>query len=271
MCPSIWYPGHVQKAKRQIKENIKKIDAVIIVLDARAPVATVSFELDVFKSKRKLFVLNKSDLSDEGYNEIWKSEISKTFPVFLHSKHTKRAELVDFVSRNVPPDSRVCVVGVPNVGKSTIINKIVGRHKVQTGAQPGITRGVQWIRIENFTLMDSPGILYAEIFVKEISAKLLLVGCLPFEQVPDDIYELAYEIYREASGDVAALHEKLEEFGRKRGLLRKGGMVDFERSKQLFFKELSEGRFGRFTYDREPELFWKVVERSRNVVDNGDT
>uniref|UniRef100_A0A7C4GI82 Ribosome biogenesis GTPase A n=1 Tax=Fervidobacterium thailandense TaxID=1008305 RepID=A0A7C4GI82_9BACT len=265
MSPFAWYPGHVQKAKRQIRENLKKIDAVIVVLDARAPTATVSFELDIFKNKQRLFVLNKSDLADEKYNEFWRTEISKKFPSFLHSKQTKRSELVDFVSRNVPPDSRVCVVGVPNVGKSTIINKIVGRHKVQTGAQPGITRGIQWVRIENFTLMDSPGILYAEIFAKEIAAKLLLVGCLPFEQIPDEVYELAYQIYSNTSGDIATIHEKLDDFGKKRGLLRKGGVVDFERSKQLFFKELSEGRFGRFTYDREPELFWQIIERTSKV------
>lgn len=265
MSPSVWYPGHVQKAKRQIRENLKKIDAVIIVLDARAPTATASFELDIFRNKQKLFILNKSDLADEKYNDLWEKEISKKFPVFSHGKHVKRGDLVDFISQSVPPDSRVCVVGAPNVGKSTIINKIIGRHKVQTGAQPGITRGVQWIRIENFTLMDSPGILYAEIFVKEVAAKLLLVGCLPFEQAPDEVYELAYQIYRETSGDVATLHEKLEEFGTKRGLLKKGGIVDFERSRQLFFKELSEGRYGRFTYDREFELFWQIVERTNKV------
>uniref|UniRef100_A0A7C5Y973 Ribosome biogenesis GTPase A n=1 Tax=Fervidobacterium nodosum TaxID=2424 RepID=A0A7C5Y973_9BACT len=257
---SAWYPGHVQKAKRQIKENLKKIDIVIIVLDARAPVATTSFELKLFKDKTKIFLLNKSDLSNEQINKLWLEEISREFPTLLVNKDTQRKEIISTIKKVTTMENpHIAVVGVPNVGKSTIINKILGRHKAKTGAQPGITRGVQWVNVEGVTVLDSPGILYSEIFSKEIAAKLLLIGSLPIENVPDDIYEVAFDIYKSASNLNGDLYTTLEEFGRKRGLLKKGGIVDLERARFLFFKDLSEGKLGRFTYDTDFAKFWEVL------------
>lgn len=258
---SAWYPGHVQKAKRQLKENLKKIDVVTIVLDARAPVATTSFEIKLFKDKTKIFLLNKSDLSNEQLNKLWLEEISKSFPTLLVNKATQRKEIISTIKKVTTMENpHIAVVGVPNVGKSTIINKILGRHKTKTGAQPGITRGVQWVNVEGITVLDSPGILYSEIFSKEIAAKLLLIGSLPIENVPDDIYEIAFDIYKTASHLSGDLYTTLEEFGRKRGLLKKGGIVDLERARFLFFKDLSEGKIGRFTYDTDFDKFWEVLK-----------
>ncbi|AMW32738.1 ribosome biogenesis GTPase A [Fervidobacterium changbaicum] len=256
-----WYPGHVQKAKRQIKENLKKIDIVIIVLDARAPVATTSFELKIFKDKQCVFLLNKSDLADPKYNKEWVSEISKSYPTLLVNKETNRRELLNFL-KSIPTkyaNPRIAVVGVPNVGKSTIINKILGKHKAKTGAQPGITRGVQWVNVEGFTVLDSPGILFSEIFSKDIAAKLLLIGSLPLENIDDEIFDHAFSVYALASGVQKDLYQFLEEFGRSRGLLKKGGQIDYERAKILFFKEVSEGKHGKLTYDTQFERFWEVL------------
>lgn len=256
-----WYPGHVQKAKRQLKENLKKIDIVIIVLDARAPVATTSFEIKLFKDKAKIFLLNKSDLSNEQLNKLWLEEISREFPALLVNKDTQRKEIISTIKKGTTRENpNIAVVGVPNVGKSTIINKILGRHKAKTGAQPGITRGVQWVNVEGLTVLDSPGILYSEIFSKEIAAKLLLIGSLPIENVPDDVYEVAFDIYKNASNLTNDLYTTLEEFGKKRGLLKKGGIVDLERARFLFFKDLSEGKIGRFTYDTDFTKFWEVLK-----------
>jgi len=261
---SVWYPGHVQKAKRQLKESLKKVDIVLIVLDARAPVATTSFEIKMFKDKNYAFLLNKSDIANPEYNKIWLEEISNYAPAMLLDKNTNRRDIIKFI-KTIPSkydNPRIAVVGVPNVGKSTIINKILGKHKAKTGAQPGITRGVQWVTVEGITVLDSPGILFSEIYSKEIAAKLLLVGSLPAENVSDEIFDYAFGIYSSIANFQGALLEFLEEFGRQRGLLRKGGNVDFEKAKLLFFKDLSEGRFGRLTYDVD-------VEKLREVLKNG--
>ncbi|MEN3043221.1 MAG: ribosome biogenesis GTPase YlqF, partial [Fervidobacterium sp.] len=114
---NIWYPGHVQKAKKQIKENIKKVDIILITLDARAPVATTSFEIKIFKDKTKIFLLNKSDLSDPNYNRLWLKEISNQFPVILTNKDTTKKELVSFIKSVINKENpHIAVVGVPNVG-----------------------------------------------------------------------------------------------------------------------------------------------------------
>ncbi|MFN6991135.1 MAG: GTPase [Fervidobacterium sp.] len=256
-----WYPGHIQKAKKQIKDNIKKIDVVLIVLDARAPATTTSFEIKLFKDKNKLFILNKSDLADENYNQYWVQEISKRFPVLLANKDISRRDLLNFIKKNSDKENpHIAVVGVPNVGKSTIINKILGKHKTKTGAQPGITKGVQWVNIDNLTVLDSPGILYSEIFSKEIAAKMLLIGSIPLENVSDDIYDEAFQIFKTTSDKNLNFYEFIEEIGKRRGLLKKGGTVDFEKAKFFFFKELSEGKLGRYTYDRELSKFWEVLK-----------
>lgn len=256
-----WYPGHIQRAKKQIKDNIKKIDVVLIVLDARAPVTTTSFEIKLFKDKNKLFILNKSDLADENYNQYWIQEISKKFPVLLANKDISRRDLLNFINKNSGKElPHIAVVGVPNVGKSTIINKILGRHKAKTGAQPGITRGIQWVNIDNLTVLDSPGILYSEIFSKEIAAKMLLIGAVPLENVPDDIYDEAFQIFKTTLDKDLDFYEFIEEIGKRRGLLKKGGTVDFEKARFFFFKELSEGKLGRYTYDREFLKFWEVLK-----------
>ncbi len=257
---NIWYPGHVQKAKRQLKENLKKIDIVLIVLDARTPVTTTSFELKLFKDKTKIFILNKSDLADERYNRMWKEEISKSYPTMLVDKNTNRKEILRMISRHSRYENpHISVVGVPNVGKSTILNKIIGQHKAKTGAQPGITRGVQWISVDGITILDSPGILYSEIFSKEIAAKLLLIGAVPVENVTDDLYEIAFGIYESASSSEVDMYSYIEEFGKKRGLLKKGGMIDFEKARLMLFKEISEGKLGRYTYERDLSKFWEVL------------
>jgi len=258
---SVWYPGHVQKAKRQLKENLKKVDIVLIVLDARAPFATTSFEMNIFRDKNCAVLLNKSDLADPQYNPKWIDELSKYFPAMLVDKNTNRKDIINFV-KTIPSkydNPRVAVVGVPNVGKSTIINKIIGKHKAKTGAQPGITRGVQWITVDGITVLDSPGILFSEIYSKEIAAKLLLVGSLPIENVGDEICEYAYQIYSVCSGTTDSFVDFLEKLGRQRGLLKRGGQVDYERAKSLFFKDLSEGKFGRLTYDIELEKLEEVL------------
>ncbi len=260
---STWYPGHIQKAKRQIKEYLKKVDSVIIVLDARAPVATTNFETNIFKGKQKYFILNKSDLADENLTKKWFEFISKKFPVISCEKETKGSDIVKFILKNsrtrIP---QILVAGVPNVGKSTIINKIIGRRKAQVGARPGITRGIQFVNVnDKLFVLDSPGVIFSEIFSKETVAKLLLIGSIPFENVQEfEIFDIAYSLYAKTSGLQLPFGEFLVDYGKKRGFLKKGGEVDTEKAKLSFFKEVSEGKFGKLTFEDEFDKFEEVFK-----------
>ncbi len=260
---STWYPGHIHKAKRQIKDYLKKVDSVIIVLDARAPITTTNFETDIFKGKQKYFVLNKSDLADETLTQEWIKIISKKFPVISCEKNTHGSEVVKFILKNSKSKiPQVLVAGVPNVGKSTIINKIIGKRKAAVGARPGITRGIQFVNVnDKLFVLDSPGVIFSEIFSKETVAKLLLLGSIPFENVQEyEIFDIAYSIYAKISGLSISFQEFLENYGRKRGFLKKGGEIDIEKSKLSFFKEVSEGKFGRMTFEDEFGKFEEVFK-----------
>lgn len=265
MMRSVWYPGHVEKAKRQLRENLSKVDAVLILLDARAPVATGSFEIEMFRGKTKLLALGKSDLADRSYTKLWREVLAGYFPVVEISKDTSQREITEFLKIHLPSRNlRLAVVGVPNVGKSTVINKIAGRRRASTGAMPGVTRGVQWITLEHFILLDSPGILHPKIFNRSVAARLLLVGSIPAESAEPGLLLEAYEIYRNVSNEPKGFQEKLEEIGKKRGILKKGGVVDHDKVAVLFLRELSEGRYGRFTFDRNFDLMRELMGKLKS-------
>lgn len=255
----MWYPGHISKAKRKIKEYLKVVDTIIIVLDARAPLATTAFEEDIFKGKKILYILNKSDLANEQYTKLWMEKINKTNPAITFSKKESVEKIKKFItkySKEKLKETRVLIAGVPNVGKSSIINKIAGKKLAKTGMAPGITRGLQWINLGKVKLLDTPGILYSKLFNKDVAAKLLLIGSLPVESIEKyDIITRAYEIFKENSNINDSFEEFIETFGRKRGYLSKGGIVDFERSKNNFFKDVAKGKFGRLTFDTEVDLW----------------
>lgn len=251
----IWYPGHISKAKRQIKEYIKAVDSILIVLDARAPVATTAFELDIFKGKNLLFVLNKSDIANEEITEKWIETIKNSFPVISFNKNESINKIKKFLLLNTKSklnETRVLIAGVPNVGKSSIINKISGKKSAKTGANPGITRGLQWINLGKIKLLDTPGILFAKIFNKDTAAKLLLIGSIPIENIENyEILTRAFEIFRAEASIKENFETYVEKLGRSRGFLLKGGSIDFERSKNTLFKLISEGKLGKYSYDKD--------------------
>ncbi|QTA38258.1 50S ribosome-binding GTPase [Thermosipho ferrireducens] len=255
----MWYPGHIEKAKRKIKEFVKAVDTVLIILDARAPLATTAFEMGIFKNKQLIFVLNKADIANDNYTKIWKKKIAHTNPVVVFHKKMSSKQLKDFVIKNSKSkygEIRLLVAGVPNVGKSTIINKFSEKKNVKTGAIPGITRGIQWINLGRIKLLDTPGILYSKLFNKDIAAKLLLIGSIPFESVSDyEIVKKAFEIFKVEAKVEETYEEFIEKFGASRGFLGKGGVCDIERSQSTFFKLVSEGKMGKFTYDKEVNLW----------------
>ncbi|MCD6105306.1 MAG: ribosome biogenesis GTPase YlqF [Thermosipho sp. (in: Bacteria)] len=252
---NVWYPGHISKAKRKIKSYIKAVDSILIVLDARAPLATTAFELEIFKGKNILFVLNKSDIANKEITDKWIQTIGRTSPVISFNKNESINKIKNFLLKNSKTklnETRLLIAGVPNVGKSSLINKISGRKSAKTGANPGITRGLQWINLGKIKLLDTPGILFAKLFNKDIAAKLLLVGSIPIETINNyEIIIRAFEIFRTEADIEEDFETYVENFGKSRGFLLKGGICDFERSKNTLFKLISEGKLGKYSYDKD--------------------
>lgn len=255
-----WYPGHIEKAKREIRKLLKLVNTVLEVRDARAPFATSAHDV-TFSGKRRIILLNKVDIADEETTKKWVEFFRKNGETVVTThKEEPRSALLKKLS--LDRLARVLVLGVPNTGKSTVINKLKGKRASAVGAEPGVTKGIQWFSLENgVKVLDTPGILYKEIFDKGLAARLLLVGSLPVNKIDDpEIFEISYEIYRKKAGVEEDFQTFFENLGKKRGLLRKGGTVDFEKTVQLFFFEVAVGKHGRISFE-DPEEIETLLKR----------
>ncbi len=260
----MWNPGHVAKAKRRMAELVKAVNYVIEIRDARAPYATGAYEREkLFKGKKSVIVLNKADLADERVTKEWVEFYSERGERVIVSQKGDRSKTLMkklFGEGNI----RALVVGLPNVGKSSFINRIKGKRSLKVGAAPGITRGVQWLQIsDSVRIIDTPGVVYSNLFSKRLVAKLLLVGSLTVEQVDDwEIYSLAFEILkdrnpgliRDLAGDVSSFDEFVENFGRRRGFIQKGGVVDTNVAAHKFFHDVYTGKLGRMSFETPMEI-----------------
>lgn len=262
--------GHMARALRQIKQDLKTVDLVMEVADARAPRATRNPALNrILGRKKRILVLNRADLASEGENARWLAHFRGAgIPAEVVSAATGeglgrlRSLLVD---ERIRAEARALVVGVPNVGKSTIINRLAGSAKARTGAMPGVTRGKQWVRVEGFMFLDMPGVLPPLLRGRHAVACLAALGVLGPESCPAseaaefliDLMrrrvprqlEITYQIETE-EGDVEYV---MTEIGRRRGCLAAGGRVDLERASELVLKDFRRGRLGRVTLEEPPE------------------
>lgn len=279
-----WYPGHMEKTKRMIKSNLSMVDLVIEILDARIPVSSKNPDLDkIINNKPKLVVLNKSDLSDPVTNNSWKIffDSNNIENIFIDSitgkgikKITEKIEnlmeerLERLSKRGVKNKSIRCMVlGIPNVGKSTFINKIIGKASAKTGNKPGVTRGKQWIKISNkIELLDMPGILWPKFEDKSVSIKLAWIGSIKDEILNKEelalklIEFLAYE-YPELLMKRYKLDEILQndmdiylEIARKRGFILKGGEMDYHRTAEMLLDEFRKGKIGRISLEKPQDF-----------------
>jgi ribosome biogenesis GTPase A len=264
-----WYPGHMAKAKREFVELLKYLDVVLEVRDARIPAASHNPDLDKLLSNRSVVVLlNKNDLADVSATNAWLDWFATQGgnAIAMNGKTGEGLNQVwDAMERNrrlaslKRPILRAGVVGIPNVGKSTILNRLLGRNTARTGNRPGITRGKQWIRQKGFEVLDMPGLLPPKIANKEDAVKLALIGTIREEIIPaNDLALLLMERYGEVLFSSESLPqekagmERLIWYANRRSFISKGGHPDLNRAVTSLLKEFRNGRLGRITLETPP-------------------
>ena len=280
-----WYPGHMTKAKRQMQEDIKLIDLIIELVDARVPLSSRNPDIDELgKNKSRLILLNKADLADERQNEAWKAYFqSKGFYVVkVDSRNGSGMKAINNVIQEACKEKmerdrkrgilnrpvRAMVAGIPNVGKSTFINTFAGKACAKTGNKPGVTKGKQWIRLnKSVELLDTPGILWPKFEDPEVGLHLAYTGAvkddiLDTEGLALRLMELLWARYPQALRDRYKLdglpedaqgYALLEAAGRKRGFLLARGEIDTERMARVLLEEFRSCKLGRFTLEMPEE------------------
>ena len=277
-----WYPGHMTKAKRMMQENIKLIDLIIELVDARIPMSSRNPDIDELgKGKSRIILLNKSDLADAGLNQEWES-FFKEKGYFVQQLNAKtgagikniQALVQESCKEKIERDRkrgiinrlvRAMVVGIPNVGKSTFINSFAGKACAKTGNKPGVTKGKQWIRLnKNLELLDTPGILWPKFEDQKIGERLALIGSINDEILHVD--ELAVALIRNLKNSYLDLLEKryditidedaydtLKKIAIARKCLQKGELPDVDRASSMLLEDFRSGKLGRITLERPEE------------------
>ena len=274
-----WYPGHMTKAVRMMQEDIKLVDLLIEIADARIPRASRNPDIDrLGQNKARLILLNKSDLSDEKMNQSWKEYFTAqgVSAVLIDSrKGTGLKEIQNAVMsacrEKIERDRkrgilnrpvRAMVAGIPNVGKSTFINAYAGKACTKTGNKPGVTKGKQWIRLgKNLELLDTPGILWPKFEEESIGLHLAMIGSINDEILHED--ELACKVIEFMKQDYAGRLQNrygveeteaapaiLEAISIKRGCLKKGGEPDLDKAAGMLLDEFRSGTLGRITIEK---------------------
>ena len=271
-----WYPGHMKKTRELIAENLKMVDIVIEVIDARIPVSSRNPIIDeLVKSKRRLIILNKSDLSDPKANEAWAETFKKQGNLVLTMNCMTGigvGQLYKLLSRLQDEKNegqlrkkslRMMIVGVPNVGKSSLINRMTGKKSAKTGDRPGVTKGKQWLGLENgMQLLDTPGILWPKFEDPQVGLNLAFCGSIKDEILDTaslalelikvlqrDYPQLLWERYKLDELDEDAL-VNMEAIAAKRGFILPGKRIDYERCARTLLDEFRGGKIGNITLEK---------------------
>ncbi|WNQ13711.1 ribosome biogenesis GTPase YlqF [Paenibacillus aurantius] len=292
-----WFPGHMTRARRQIEEKLKLIDVVIELLDARIPLSSRNPMIDeILQGKPRLVLLNKFDLADPQTTQAWVAYFKRkgldALPIDAVTGNQMKeivprsqALLKEKIERQLrkgiqPRAVRALIVGIPNVGKSTLINRLAGRKVAATGDKPGVTKGQQWIKAgSELELLDTPGILWPKFEDPGVGLRLAATGAirdevLPWEEVAFFAVKYMVQYYEEAlkerfSLDVEGIDlenpqevvEVMEAIGRKRGCLQSGGRVDLEKASTLILRDLRAGKMGRISLEHPDDGVDLSVER----------
>ncbi len=279
-----WFPGHMAKTRRLIEENLKMIDVVVEILDSRIPYSGRNpYFNDIIKNKPRLIVMNKSDLSDKALTAKWiewyRNQGITVIPISCTTGQginritsEARALIQDKIDRDKEKGRtrtlKIMMVGIPNVGKSSLINRLVGKAAAQTGDRPGVTKGKQWLRIKgDVELLDTPGILAPKFEDQEVAKRLAYTGAIKDEIMDTEL--LAYSLcsylaehypdllcsrYKLNSVEGLEGYEILEKIGRKRGFVISGGEVDTERAANMILDELRAAKIGNITLESPDDL-----------------
>lgn len=282
-----WYPGHMAKTKRQIIEDLKLIDVVIELLDSRMPISSRNPDIaEITKNKKRIILLNKCDLSDEKTNQKWVDKFSKEAPTLLTDANSGRG--IDKVTKKideimeeekqrqaargrVSKTIRVMILGIPNVGKSSFINRIAKKVAMEVGNRPGVTRQKQWIRISKTQeLLDTPGVLWPKFESDEIALNLAFTGTIKddilervevafellkilqkdyLERVKER-YKISDEEYDELKNMPNSTYELMQLIGRKRGALVSGGNTDDEKTARIILEDFRSCKLGKISLEK---------------------
>ena len=286
-----WFPGHMAKALRAMREDIKLVDVLIELVDARAPLSTGNPSIqELAEGKIHIIVLNKCDMADPDVTREWLSffreggMLAAAVDSKKRSDVTKVENLLAGLAREEFKESdarfeaavraaggdpgkrnvRIMVTGIPNVGKSTFINTFAGRASAKTGNKPGVTRGKQWIRLKSGNdLLDTPGVLYVKPLSEESGMRLAFLGSLndnnlSMDELALDFVKWCMEAYPGCLAEKYGVEETegletMEAIGAKRGCLKKGGVIDYERTAGIIIDDFRNARMGRLSLERPEE------------------
>ncbi len=273
-----WYPGHMTKARRMMQEDLKLIDLVIELLDARAPLSSRNPDIDeMSRQKSRLLLLNKADLADEKKNQEWGAFFQKKgfYTAKVDSRSNAGLKAIHNIIKEACKEKlerdrrrgiknrpiRAMVVGIPNVGKSTFINSFAGKACTKTGNRPGVTKGKQWIRLnKSVELLDTPGILWPKFDDPQVGERLAMIGSVKDDLI--NIEELSLKLIGYLQQNYPGLLQKrynidesgetlqlLEAIARERNCVRKGADLDYEKAAAMVMEEFRSGRLGRITLE----------------------
>ncbi|MFC0014329.1 MULTISPECIES: ribosome biogenesis GTPase YlqF [Allobacillus] len=275
-----WYPGHMAKAKREVQEKLKLVDFVIELVDARTPISSQNPMLqEILGEKQKLVVLMKNDLADPKLTEQWVHHFEEEGNIALSVDVNQKKDIEQLIhkakdlgqevndkraSKGVAPRAiRAMIIGIPNVGKSTLINRLANKKRAEVGDKPGVTKKQQWIKIRGeFELLDTPGILWPKFEEEEVGYKLAATGSikdtiLHLDEVVVFLLKFLKEHYPTLLEERYGLDLSEEDvvtwfdvIGKKRGCLQAGGVVDYEKTSDVILRDFRSGKLGRITMDR---------------------
>lgn len=277
-----WYPGHMTKAVRNMQEDVKVIDLIIEMVDARAPLATRNPDVDrLGQGKGRIIILNKADMADERCNKEWKDYFISQGYECMYMDSRKKADMRELMScidkasaekrerdrkrgiMNRPV--RAMVAGIPNVGKSTLINTIAGKSAAKTGNKPGVTKGNQWIRLnKQIELLDTPGILWPKFEDEHVGEMIAYIGSINdlivnTSELAECMVQLLLDLKPDAIRDTYGIdiskegikpYEVIALIAKARGCLKQGGEPDIDKAEIMLINDFRSGRLGRITLER---------------------